>query len=129
MQVVDYASRLRSDILETPQVISHSLSYEDRPPIAGIVTGSAKFVDRSVLHFKEFLQLNPTVTRIKYAYHYVSSDGHLIFRYDNARDPAARDLASYPHHKHSPEGLRASSGPHLNEVLREAADSLPRQRG
>lgn len=129
MQLADYASWLRSAILQTPQVVSHSLSYEDRPPVAGIVRGAARFADGSVLHFKEFLQLSPTVTRLKYAYHYVSSDGHLIFRYDDARDPAARDLVSYPHHKHGPEGLTASSGPPLNEVLREAADSLPRQRG
>jgi len=111
-----------------PQVVSHSLSYEDRPPVAGIVKGSVRFVDGATLHFKEFLRLNPTVTRLKYAYHYVTSDGRLIFRYDDARDPAARNLSSYPHHKHSPEGLIASSKPILNEVLKEAADSL-RRRG
>lgn len=93
MPIADYASRIRSAILETPHVVSHSLAYEDRPPVAGIVRGSAAFVDGSVLHFKEFLQLSPTVIRLKYAYQYVMTDGSLNFRYDNARDPAARRLS------------------------------------
>lgn len=66
------------------------------------------FADGTVLHFKEYLQLHPTSIRLKYAYHYVTATGSLIFRYDNARAPAARDLLTYPHHRHS---LRASKPP------------------
>ena len=90
MPVADYASRIRSDILETPHVVSHSLGYDDRPPVAGIVRGSATFADGTALHFKEFLQLSPTITRLKYAYQYVAAEGSLIFRYDNARGSVAR---------------------------------------
>ncbi len=89
MPIADYASRIRSVILETPHVVSHSLAYEDRPPVAGIVRGSAACADGSILHFKEFLQLSPTIIRLKYAYQYGRAYGSLIFRYDNARDPAA----------------------------------------
>ena len=126
MPIADYASRIRSVILETPHVVSHSLAYEDRPPVAGIVRGSAAFADGSVLHFKEFLQLSPTITRLKYAYQYVTADGRLIFRYDNARDPAARRLPSYPHHKHMYNDLHTSSGPTLTEALHEAAALVKR---
>ena len=128
MPVADYASRIRSDILETPHVVSHSLGYEDRPPVAGIVRGSATFADGSALHFKEFLQLSPTITRLKYAYQYVTADGSFIFRYDNARDPAARHLPTYPHHKHIHDDIRASSGPTLAEVLQEAVTLVKRVR-
>ena len=121
MPIADHASRIRSAILETPHVVSHSLAYEDRPPVAGIVRDSTAFADGSVLHFKEFLQLSPTVTRLKYAYQYVTASGSLIFRYDNARDPAARRLPSYPHHKHMHDELHTSSGPTLTEALHEAA--------
>jgi hypothetical protein len=129
MSVADYTSRIRSDILETPHVISHSLGYEDRPPVAGIVKGSATYTDGAVLHFKEYLQLSPNIIKLKYAYHYVTADGSLIFRYDNARDPAARSLPTYPHHKHIHNGLHASSGPTLVETLHEAAALVKRTRG
>lgn len=129
MSVADYASRIRFDIRATPHVISHSLGYEDRPPVAGIVKGSATFVDGAVLHFKEYLQLSPSIIKLKYAYHYVTADGSLIFRYDNARDPAARGLPTYPHHKHIHSGLHASSGPTLVETLYEAAALVKRPRG
>lgn len=128
MSVDDYASRIRSVILETPHVVSHSLGYEDRPPVAGIVKGSATFADGTVLHFKEFLQLSPSIIRLKYGYHYLTAGGSLIFRYDNARDLAARDLSTYPHHKHIRTGLHASSGPTLTETLREAAALVKRLR-
>ena len=126
MSVADYASRIRSDILETPHVVSHSLGYEDRPPVAGIVKGSATFSDGAALHFKEYLQLNPNIIRLKYAYHYVSANGNLIFRYDNARDPAARDLPTYPHHKHNHAGLQVFPGPTFVETLHEAAALVKR---
>ncbi|MBX3327786.1 MAG: DUF6516 family protein [Nitrospira sp.] len=129
MSVADYASRIRSAILETPHIVSHSLGYEDRPPVAGIIKGSATFADGTVLHFKEYLQFHPTSIRLKYAYHYAAETGSLIFRYDNARDPAARGLPTYPHHRHSRTGLEASSGPSFSEVLREAAALVKRLRG
>lgn len=128
MSVADYASQIRSTILETPHVVSHSLGYEDRPPVAGIIKGSATFADGTVLHFKEYLQPHPTSIRLKYAYHYVTASGSLIFRYDNARDPAARDLPTYPHHRHGHTGLEASVGPSLSEALREAAALVKRLR-
>lgn len=126
MSIADYASRIRSAILETPHVVSHSLAYEDRPPVAGIIRGSAAFADGSVFHFKEFLQLSPTVTRLKYAYQYVTADGSPIFRYDNARDPAARRLPSYPHHKHMHNDIYPSPGPTLTEALHEAGALVKR---
>ena len=86
------------------------------------------FADGKLLHFKEYLQLHPTSIRLKYAYHYVAATGSLIFRYDNARDPAARDLLTYPHHRHSHTGLEASAGPSLSEALREAAALVKRLR-
>lgn len=126
MSVAEYVSCLRADIFNIPHIVSQSLSYEDRPPIAGIVKGSAKFSNGSSLHFKEFLYLSSPATRLKYAYHYAGSDGKLIFRYDNARDPAARHLFSYPHHRHGNTGLTVSNAPTLREVLWEAASAVVR---
>ena len=46
-----------------------------------------KFVDDSSLHFREFVQLKQgqPPNRYKYAFHYQSAEGTMLFRYDNAR--------------------------------------------
>ena len=120
MRIAAYAEAIRSHIHRTPYVISHSLAYDDRPPVAGIIKGSVTFADGSRLYFKEFIRFTEPVVRLKYAYHYVSIAVHLIFRFDNALDPAARHLTSYPHHQHLPGGIHPSGQPLLEEVLREA---------
>ncbi|MBM4122269.1 MAG: hypothetical protein FJ249_06730 [Nitrospira sp.] len=105
MQLAEYAEKVRTHILQTPNVLSHSLSYEDRPPTAGLAKGGVTFSDGSRFHFKEFLRLTEPVIRLKYAYQYVSVTGSLLFRYDNALDPAAKHLPTYPDHKHLPDSI------------------------
>ena len=48
MSVAEYVEEIRRQILDTPHVVSHSLGYEDRPPLAAIVRGSVTFADRIV---------------------------------------------------------------------------------
>jgi hypothetical protein len=127
MQLAEYAERIRTHILQAPNVLSHSLAYEDRPPTAGIVKGSVTFSDGSRFHFKEFLRLAEPVIRLKYAYQYVSATGSFLFRYDNALDPAAKHLATYPDHKHLPDGMAPAESPQLDQALREAARAVKRR--
>lgn len=126
MRIEDYAGQIRGHILHTPHIISHDFAYEDRGLVAGLLRGTLTFSDGSRLHFKEFLRLTGTPIRLKYAYQYLSATGALIFRYDNALDPAAKHLASYPDHKHLPLGVTVSSAPSLHEVLREAGGYIKR---
>lgn len=77
MRIGEYAQIVRRHILNTPYVISHSLAYDDRPPVAGLLKGSLIFGDGSRLYFKEFVRLGTDVVRLKYAYHYVSETGCL----------------------------------------------------
>lgn len=121
MSVTDYVAETQRRILDTSYVVSHSLGYEERPPLGAIITGSVTFADGSHLYIKEFLLLRPVMVRLKYAYHYARSSRDLIFRYDNARDPAARQFSTYPHHRHTSHDLQPSSGPSLAAVLQEAA--------
>ena len=65
--------------VDTPHVVSHSLGYEDRPPLGAIVNSSVTFADGSCIHFKEFLQLRPVITRLKYAYHYATYSHTFVF--------------------------------------------------
>ncbi len=60
---------------------------------------------------------------IKYAYNYRRMD-RLIFRYDNANDPAARSLPTFLSHKHVSSGILASEKPSLEQVLNEIISQL-----
>jgi len=90
MRIAEYVETVRSSILKTRYVVSHSLAYEDRPPTAGVVRGYVSFADSSRLYFKEFIRFGDQILRLKYGYHYVSPTGTVVFRYDNALDPAAK---------------------------------------
>ncbi len=123
MSIADYVSFLHGLISATPFVTATSLSFEERPPSAGSINGTIRFIDGSQLDFKEFVIIQPRQEVIKYGYHYRMSD-RLIFRYDNANDPAARNFRTFPHHKHLPSGLVAAEKTSLEQILREIASQL-----
>jgi len=123
MSLKDHLATLQALIAETPFVISTSINYEERPPAAGIINGNLLFTDGSQLNFKEFIITQPTLQISKYAYNY--RKGHLlIFRYDNAYDPAASHLSTYPSHKHVPQGILEAQQPSLRQVLQEIVSTL-----
>jgi hypothetical protein len=123
MPLKDYVATLESLIAATPFVTATSLAYEERPPSAGLIKGSIVFANGSQLDLKEFLLTQPMLRVLKYGYHYRMGD-RLIFRYDNANDPAARDLLTFPSHKHAPSGLAAAEKPSLEQVLQEIVSQL-----
>jgi hypothetical protein len=90
---------------------------------AGIAKGWLVFANGAQLDFKEFLLTQPTLRVIKYGYHY-RAGSRLIFRYDNANDPAARHLPTFPHHQRTPSGLLAVEQPSLQQVLDEIVSQL-----
>jgi len=99
MSLKDYLAPLQGVLAETPFVTSTSINYEERSPTAGRIKGTLLFTDGSQLDFKAFIITQPTLQIIKYAYNYRKKH-LLIFRYDNAYDPATRHLSTYPSHKH-----------------------------
>jgi len=123
MPFTDYITTLQGLLAATPFVTATSLSYEERPPSVGLIKGWLVFADGSQLDFKEFLLMRPTLRVIKYGYHYRAGQ-RLIFRYDNANDPAARHLPTFPHHKHTPAGLLAAEQPSLHRVLQEIVSQV-----
>ncbi len=123
MPLKDYLVILQSLFSEAPFVTSTSVQYEERPPVAGVVKGTLIFADSSQLDFKEFIITQPTLEVIKFAYNYRKGNT-LIFRYDNANDPAARGLPTYPSHKHVPQGILEVQQPSLGQVLQEIVSKL-----
>jgi hypothetical protein len=123
MPLKDYLANLQALITETPFITSTSFFYEERPPTAGVVKGILMFAGGSQLDFKEVIITQPTLQIIKYAYNY-RKEHLLIFRYDNANDPAARNLPTYPSHKHVPGGILEAQQPSLSQVLQEILSKL-----
>lgn len=123
MPLKDYLANLQALIAETPFVTSTSFFYEERPPTAGIIKGTLLFTDGSQLDFREFLITQPVLQVLKYAYNYRRGE-LLIFRYDNANDPAAKNLTTYPCHKHVAQDILAAQQPSLAQVLQEITSRL-----
>lgn len=90
----------------------------------GFLRGQVYFLDGSILHFREFVAVEQKIERYKYAYHYQSPDGSLIFRYD--RTPHFPQLPNFPHHKHIGEETNVipADGPDLFAILEEIRQIL-----
>ncbi len=120
MQIKDYLNDILAKISANPYVESQNISFSERPPDAAYLTGIITLIDGSQFHFKEFVLFKSEAASIvKYGYNYLGKDDNLIFRYDNALDPKARKLSTYPEHKHAGEGLSSAKRPLLEEVLQE----------
>ena len=68
--------------------------------------------------------INPDETLLSTGTITYTNPKRLIFRYDNANDPAARHLPTFPSHKHGPAGLIAAPRPSLADVLHEIVFQL-----
>ena len=114
-----YFRSLLAALRASPVVQSHDITFDKRGPSAGLVRGVVFCADESQLHFREFVNTQPSVERFTYVYHYQASDGAMVFRYDNA--PHFPSLSSFPHHKHLSDGVSvaACTAPTLAHVLAE----------
>jgi len=123
MSLKEHLTAVQTLLSETPFITASSLLYDERPPAGGLTKGTILFMDGSQLDFKEFVAVHPTLLVVKYAYNYRRED-RLIFRYDNANDPAAKNVSTFPSHKHIPSGIISAERPSLEEVLREIVSKM-----
>jgi len=59
------------------------MTYDKRGTHEGYIRGEISFVDASVLHVREFVDVETTVERLLYVYQYTDPHKQLRFRYDN----------------------------------------------
>jgi len=90
--------------------------FDKRSTYEGFIRGDLYFLDDSVLHLREFIDVETHDERLMYVYQYTSSSRKLIFRYDNTGHHKELGLPTYPHHKH--EGQETN-------VVAAAAMDLP----
>ncbi len=126
MPLREYLRRIQDSLDSLPAAASYSLTFDERSLQTAFLHGRVVFTDGSTLHFKEFLVAGAHIRKLKYGYHWSAQDGSLRFRYDNGNDPASRHLATFPHHKHTPDGIEAAEEPTLVELLNQIADLLSR---
>jgi hypothetical protein len=115
-----YFEILLHTISASPVVRTRNVTFDQRSSSIGFIRGDIYFIDGSLLHFRELINLQLTEERVMYAYHYQGTAQRLIFRYDNtAHFP---NLPNAPHHKHmGEEQVIGVEGviPSLGEILRE----------
>ncbi len=121
MRIEAYFDQLRQTIDSCPVVSSFNMTYDKRGAHEGFIRGEVYLVDGSVLHVREFVDVEIGVNRLTYVYQYMDPARKLVFRYDNTGHHKRLNLPTYPHHKHegSEQHVVASSAPDLAAVLSE----------
>ena len=109
--LVDQYARMRF-------VLDVQVTIDARPGNQAYVYGAFRFVDDSLLYFREYLDTTGADTqKLMYSYHYQTGAGALVFRYDNARHQPA---LSFGEHKHVGKAdVIAAFAPSLASVLTE----------
>lgn len=81
--------------------------------------GRITIIDSSTLEIAIFVtESRGKLVVDKYRLHYMTDAGQMLFRYDNASHHP--EIASHPHHKHTPDGnITSSNMPSIKDVLNE----------
>ena len=120
MNISDYIAKLESVINSSAIVSSYNLTIDRKTADIAFISGKIDFRDGTLLDFKEFIEdAGGNIEKYKYAYNYRRASAN-IFRYDNAPDPYAKNLKTFPHHKHIKEdSIIESHQVELSDVISE----------
>ena len=121
MNINEYISKLEALINSSSAIASYSLNIDRKTAEIVFISGKIEFRNDSILDFKEFIEsTEKAIEKYKYAYNY-RKGSNSMFRYDNAPDPRAKDIKTFPdHNKHLKDGSIIQSEPiELSEVLNE----------
>lgn len=120
MSINEYIKNLESIINSLTITASYNLNIDKKTTDIAFISGRIEFRNGSTLDFKEFVEdTDREIEKYKYAYNFrISSEN--IFRYDNAPDPHATEINTFPHHKHLKSGkIIESHAVELSDVLEE----------
>ena len=121
MLIEGYFQKIEADIASCPYIFESRVLKDKRSLYIGIIEGDIYFIDESVFHFIEFVNVKEKTERYKYSYHYQDKYEKILFRYDMA--PHHNEVETFPHHKHvSSEKVIKASAPSLAKVLDEVGD-------
>lgn len=120
MSINDYIFNLESLINSSAIVSSFNLNIDIKTTDIAFISGRIEFRNSSILDFKEFIESVKTgIEKYKYAYNFRKGSVN-IFRYDNAPDPNAKRVRTFPYHKHLQGGkIVESRQMELKDILEE----------
>lgn len=120
MSISDYFSKLESTINSFSFVVAYRLNIDRKTDDFAFISGRIEFRNDFILDFKEFIEnTEHGIEKYKYAYN-LRIKLNTIFRYDNAPDPRARKIKTFPYHKHLKSGeIIESRQVELSYVLEE----------
>lgn len=121
MRIEVYFQQVHETLDACPAVQSSNVAYDKRSTHQGFIRGEVYFIDGSILHLREFVDVETTVDRLTYVYQYMNPTQQLVFRYDNTGHHRKLNLSTYPYHKHAgrENNVVASPAPDLAAVLSE----------
>jgi len=117
LMITDYFQQLKDVIKKHQQLIVHfTLKEKVHGECKGSLEGEIVFSDKSRLNFTE---VKDTWMDFKFSYRYlyINAEAKMVFKYDNARHH--HDVATFPHHKHTPDGFFESEEPNLQQIFNE----------
>ena len=122
-----YIRHIEDSIQSSPLVRAYDIHIDRKTDDIAYIYGKIEFIDSSMLDFKEFVaEVGDSIEKYKYAYNY-RNQANLIFRHDNASDPRARKLSSFPHHVHLPSDTIAESlSRNINDILSKIEEIIVR---
>lgn len=126
MLIEEYFKLLQKTIDSYAIVQSFNINFDKRGTYEGFIRGEIYFIDGSVLHLREFVDVELTIDRLMYVYHYLDFSKMLVFRYDDTGHHKELNLLTFPHHKHDgrEENIISSQAPDLRRVLDEVETAI-----
>lgn len=118
MNINDYILQLEAIISSFSLISSYNLAIDRKSDEIVFISGRIDFRNGTLLDFKEFVEsTGKGIEKYKYSYNY-RRGAHNFFRCDNAPDPRAKGLKSFPHHKQlEDESIVESVETGLSDVL------------
>ena len=123
-----FVDRFEKAVNSSPIVLSSHIEKHFGPTgLSLYLKGSLRFIDSTVLEIALFGNDSARGVIIdKYRFQYMSTDGQMIFRYDNA--PHYPDIPSFPHHKHTSGNIIPASMPAITDLLNEISSLILRKK-
>lgn len=123
-----FSEQFEKAVSSNPIVLSSHIEKQYGPAGSTVyLRGRLLIIDFSILEIALFAgESAHGVVVDKYRFHYMSIDGQMIFRYDNA--PHHPEVASFPHHKHTSVNVIPSYMPGINDILNEISAIILRDR-